>query len=281
MHNFRLSTGKQAGLHNLPNLQSTHKHTMKESGHYYDLTGKAVFEVPNKSKGGMRPTTLKDCRTLGLLPSVTTIFKCLAAPELDRWKQQQVLMASLTLPRNAEESDEDYCSRIMEDAFKQVSDAADLGTNIHKALENHFQGLPYDPSMEDYVAPVKKWVDHNRVKFLQHELRLVNPEVGYAGTTDALIEKDGVLYVLDYKSRKTKPEYEVKPWSKEPMQIAAYAHVAKATRGVNLYISTTEPGRIGEAWYDEEMLTENYKAFTHVCKYWQFSNNYVPPSGSF
>jgi hypothetical protein len=65
------------------------------------------------------------------------------------------------------------------------------------------------------------------------------------------------------------------------MQIAAYAHVAKATRGVNLYISTTEPGRIGEAWYDEKTLTENYNAFTHVCKYWQFANNYVPPSGSF
>ena len=57
---------------------------MKESGHYYDLTGKAVFEVPNKSKGGMRHTTLRDAKSLGLLPSVTTIFKCLAAPELDR-----------------------------------------------------------------------------------------------------------------------------------------------------------------------------------------------------
>jgi len=254
---------------------------MKESGHYYDRNGRAVFEVPNKSKGGMRPTTLKDCRALGLLPSVTTIFKCLAAPELDRWKQQQVLMASLTLPRNPDENDEDYCSRIMTDAFKQVEDAADLGTQIHKAVENHFQGLPYDPLMDQYIYPIKKWVTDNRIKFLQHELRLVNPEVGYAGTTDALLEKDGVLYVFDLKSRKTKPDFEIKPWSKEPMQIAAYAHVAKATRGVNLYISTTEPGRIGEAWYDENTLTENYKAFKHVCKYWQFANNYVPPSGSF
>jgi hypothetical protein len=170
---------------NLPTLQQ-----MKDTGHYYDINGKAVFEVPNKSKGGMRPTTLRDCKALGLFPSVTTIFKCLASPELDRWKQQQVLMASLTLPRNPDESDEDYCSRIMTDAFKQVEDAADLGTQIHKALEMHFQNESYDPAMEEYVAPVKKWVEHNRVKFLQHELRLVNPEVGYAGTTDALIEKD-------------------------------------------------------------------------------------------
>jgi ATP-dependent exoDNAse (exonuclease V) beta subunit len=250
---------------------------MNESGHYYDLKGKAVFEVPNKTKGGYRKTTLRDAKGLGLLPSVTTIFKCLASPELDRWKQQQVLMASLTLPRHQDESDEEYCSRIMQDAFKQVDDAADLGTNIHKALENHFQGEPYDPVMECYVEPVKKWVEKNNVTFLQHELRLVSPEVGYAGTTDALIMKDGVLHILDYKSRKTKPDFDIKPWAKEPMQIAAYAKVAGAVRGVNLYISTTEPGRIGEAWYDEKTLNENYEAFTHICKYWQFSTGYQPP----
>jgi hypothetical protein len=85
---------------------------MNEGGHWYDFSGKAVFEVPNKSKGGMRPTTLRDAKALQLLPSVTTVMKIMAAPELDRWKQQQVLMASLTLPRNPGESDEQYCSRI-------------------------------------------------------------------------------------------------------------------------------------------------------------------------
>jgi hypothetical protein len=250
---------------------------MKESGHYYAADGTAVFEVPNKSKGGMRPTTLRDCKSLGLMPSVTTIMKVLAAPELDRWKQQQVLLASLTLPRHESESDEEYCSRIMEDAFRQVDAAADLGTQIHKAMEDHFQGRQYDPAMEEYIAPIKKWVVDNRVKFLQHELRLVNKEVGYAGTTDALIEKDGVLHVMDLKSRRTKPDFDIKPWSKEPMQIAAYAKIVGAPRGVNVYISTTEPGRIGEAWYDEATLTSEYEAFRHVVALWQHANKYTPP----
>jgi hypothetical protein len=185
-------------------------------------------------------------------------------------------MASLTLSRFSNESDEQYCARIIEDAFKQVSDAADLGTEIHKALENHFQGLPYAPHMEPYVAPVKEWVSQNNVRFLKHELRLVNSEVGYAGTTDALIEKDGVLHILDYKSRKTKPEYKIAPYGKEPMQIAAYAKIAGASRGVNLYISTTEPGRIGDAWYDEETLESEFDAFKIVCKLWQHINKYKP-----
>ena len=243
--------------------------------HWYDLEGEARHTILS-AKGQPRPTTLRDAKKFGWFPSVTTVMKVLAAPELDRWKQQQVLMASLTLPRNPEESDDEYCSRIMTDAFRQVEDAADLGTQIHKALENHFQGEAYDSAMEEYVAPVKKWVADNNVTFLKHELRLVNPEVGYAGTTDALIQKDGVLHVLDYKSRKTKPDFKITPWGKEPMQIAAYSKIAGATRGVNLYISTTEPGRIGEAWYDEETIKSEYEAFTYVCKLWQHTNNYKP-----
>jgi ATP-dependent exoDNAse (exonuclease V) beta subunit len=249
---------------------------MKEGGHWYDFDGEARHTILS-AKGEPRATTLRDARKFNWLPSVTTVMKVLAAPELDRWKQQQVLMASLTLPQHPRrERRAVYCARILEDAFKQVEDAADLGTDIHKALEHHFQGLPYAPEMEKYISPVKKWVAENNIKFLSHELRLVNPEVGYAGTTDALIEKDGALYVLDYKSRKTKPEYKITPWGKEPMQIAAYATIAGATRGVNLYISTTEPGRIGEAWYDEETIAREYEAFKHVCALWQHINNYKP-----
>lgn len=249
---------------------------MKESGHWYDKDGEARHTIES-AKGEPRPTTLRDAKKFGWYPSVTTVMKVMAAPELDRWKQQQVLMASLTLPRNPDETDEVYCARIIEDAFKQVSDAADLGTRVHKALENFFSGLPYEPEMHPYVQPVQDWVAVNRVTFLSNEVRLVNSEVGYAGTTDALIIKDGILHVLDFKTRKTKKDVKVTPYSKEPMQIAAYSKIAGAKRGVNLYISTTEPGRVGEAWYDEETLEKEFTGFTHVCAVWQHINKYTPP----
>jgi hypothetical protein len=60
------------------------------------------------------------------------------------------------------------------------------------------------------------------------------------------------------------------------MQIAAYAAIAGARRGVNLYISTTEPGRIGEAWYEESQIDKEFEAFKCVCKLWQHMNNYTP-----
>jgi hypothetical protein len=60
------------------------------------------------------------------------------------------------------------------------------------------------------------------------------------------------------------------------MQISAYAKIVNAPRGVNVYISTTEPGRIGEAWYDEATLNKEYEAFKHVVALWQHQNKYIP-----
>lgn len=249
---------------------------MNESGHYYHpITGDACHTIIGKN-GKERHTTLRDAKKFGWFPSVTTISKILSAPELDRWKQQQVLMASLTLPKIEDESEEEYCKRIMEDAFKQVDDAADLGTRIHAALENHFQGRPYDPELRLYVDTVNRWAIDNGVVFLDHEVRLVNREVGYAGTTDAKIsvmDRDGTG-TLDFKSRKSKPEYPMKPWAKEPMQIAAYRACHGTDFGVNVFVSTTEPGRVEATWYEADELDREYEAFKHVVSVWQHFNNF-------
>jgi hypothetical protein len=251
---------------------------MKESSHWYDpKTGEARHTIIGKN-GKERNTTIRDAREHGWLPSVTTIFKVCAAPELDVWKQKQVLMAALTLPKREGEPDEEYMARIMEDAFKQVEDAADLGTRVHKAIEDHFQGRPYDPELSVFIDSLERWLDQNKVTFKAHEIRVLCPEIGYAGTTDALITvqgKDGVG-IMDFKTRKSKPDYPMKPYSKEPMQIAAYAYTQNATFGVNVFLSTTQPGRIEAAWYDKGTLDSEMEAFRHVVKYWQHVNKYVP-----
>jgi hypothetical protein len=47
----------------------------------------------------MRPTTLRDARKLGLLPSVTNVLGVINKPELVEWKMTQAVLAALTLPR--------------------------------------------------------------------------------------------------------------------------------------------------------------------------------------
>lgn len=249
---------------------------MNDSSHFYDIHGNAVFEVPNKSKGGMRGTTLKDAKKMALLPSVTTYFKCLHKKSLVDWQLRQVAWAATTLPRKDKEDDEAFIARIVVDAFEQVQDAADKGSLIHGCLENHFQGKPYDPSIKPYVDLVDEWAKKHKVEWLDHELRLVNTKYGYAGTTDALAIIDGKRTLIDYKTRKSRPEYKMTPWSTEPMQLAAYANCPgmEIEQAVNIFISSTEMGRLEDAWYPKEQLDEEFEAFKHLIKVWSHFNGY-------
>ena len=65
-----------------------------ESNHWYTRDGVPQYTVEAK-KGGLRATTLRDARTMNLVPSVTTILGVAAQPALLAWMQQQVLMAAL------------------------------------------------------------------------------------------------------------------------------------------------------------------------------------------
>lgn len=246
-------------------------------GHYYDPeTGNPRFEVKKKTGPGFRKATIKDARENGWMISPTTLLKLLHKPELERWKFNQIIAAARTLPMRDGESDEDYGNRIIEDAFAEVDTAADVGTQIHRAIEFYFQGLNYDPVMDVYLNPVKKWVAENGVTFLAHESRIINHEIGVCGTTDGIISmrlQDG-KGVLDMKSRKTKPDKEVKPYQAEPMQIAAYAAPVGAKFGINLYISTTEPGRIETAFYDHSRLKAEYECFKHIVAVYRHLNNF-------
>ena len=69
-----------------------------ESNHWYTQDGEPQYTVPSKKDGSPRATTLRDARTMALVPSVTTVLNMAAKPALTAWLQQQVLYAALTLP---------------------------------------------------------------------------------------------------------------------------------------------------------------------------------------
>jgi hypothetical protein len=64
------------------------------------------------------------------------------------------------------------------------------------------------------------------------------------------------------------------------MQIAAYAYGIHKTFdnvfGANIYISTTEPGRMEVVPYDSKQLAKDFEVFKSMCKIWQYLNNYNP-----
>jgi hypothetical protein len=253
---------------------------MKDSGHWYYRNGAACHTIIG-ANGKERPTTLRDARKLGLFPSVTTIFNVLAKPQLDDWKHRQITAAALRLPPTQHEDPDTYHGRIIEAAFQQVEDAADLGTAIHKAIEDHYAGLEFNPDHAPFVSAVDAWKKNNAISFDAHELRLVNAVHGYAGTTDVAMRSARGRGILDFKSRKTKPGKPVDPYETQPMQIAAYhmAHygeILDTDVGANCYISTTEPGRVESVWYDAAQLRREWEAFKSTVALWQHFKDYRP-----
>jgi hypothetical protein len=181
---------------------------------------------------------------------------------------------------------------MMEKAFDQVDRAADAGTLIHAGIGAHFTGEEFDysqkvdlpstdASVQHYVQFVSDWVAENDVEITESELRLVNTKDGYAGLTDAVFTRNGYHGIMDFKTRKTVEGRKVTPYDDQACQIAAY-HIAKFGNitdkavGCNLYISTTELGRVEVAWYDSETLISEWVKFQHCLSIWKIIKKYNP-----
>ena len=78
-----------------------------ESGHWYTQEGEPMYTIIG-ANGKERNTTLRDAKTLGLVPSVTTIIGMIAKPSLENWKINQALNSALSLERFENESLEDF-----------------------------------------------------------------------------------------------------------------------------------------------------------------------------
>ena len=126
-----------------------------ESLHWYWPDGRPAYEVPG-AKGQPVNPDIRHARKLGLVPSVTTILRVLAAPALERWKREQYALAALTLPRLADETDAAFLKRLDADAQAWTRQRADDGTALHAAIEQEARGEAFDPRFAPHVARVKE-----------------------------------------------------------------------------------------------------------------------------
>ncbi len=267
------------------------------SGHWYDAQGNAMHEVPSANGEKMVKTTVIQARRLGLFPSVTTILKEKSKHMLEQWKMNQIAIAAYNNPVFNAEDEHHYVKRIQDLAFKQVDQAAEAGTAIHAAAENYMQGLAWNrveqvflpgPAayfpMWTFIDPLAEFMATHSIWGTGFEQHVVNTEYGFAGCADLPFSCPRGVGVLDYKTRKTKPGKPVVGYDEQLLQIAAYSGTIHRERlelsqdviGCNLFISTTEPGRIDAIWYDPEQVKGAYHGFGHLVKFWQFVKNYNP-----
>jgi hypothetical protein len=242
-----------------------------ESGHWYTRSGEPCYEIKG-ANGNMRPTTLRDARKLDLVPSVTTIIRQAAAPGLQMWKERQVLLAALTLPRIDGEPEDAYLDRIIRDSGEQARKAAEKGTAIHAAIQGHFEGQSVSAEMWPYVKGAKealerefgsrKWICE---KSFAHAL-------AFGGKVDLHAEEEWLGLVGDIKTKEfDSPDDKKLAWDDHAIQLAAYMHglYFDNAQCFNLFVSTTVPGLCHIHIWSEEEIQRGWKMFQSLLAFWK------------
>ena len=245
-----------------------------ESQHWYTRDGVPRYTVIGKN-GKERNTTLRDARTESLVPSVTTVLNVAAKPALTAWLMNQVLMAALTLPKLTEESDDDYCKRVMQDSKEQGKAAANEGTDIHAAVQGYYEGQvvrAHEKSVQGCVEALKgHFGDHPWIAE-----RSFGHELGFGGKCD-LYTTTGDGIVVDIKSKEFSDPDKVDAYDEHLMQLAAYRvglGVTKA-RCANVFVSRSVPGLAVVKEWDAADIDRGWMMFTHLLSFWQLKNQHT------
>lgn len=256
--------------------------------HWYDKTGKACHTQPTKkgAKNPTRPTNITDARQLGLLPSITTIMGVVDNPALNRWRQTKIVEWCFAATPGPEETLEQFTAVALEKAFEEVADAADLGTQTHANIEAYSRGEPMPHQGQPFELA---WAGLLRFeaagyKVDKSEVSVVCPQHGYAGTTDCAVTRGEKCGIVDFKTIRTTPGKPLSNRFAHLPQISAY-HVAYWCNGgiitdngfgANVYISTTEPGRVEVVEYTAQEMRDAFDMFLSAANIWRYANKYDP-----
>lgn len=244
-----------------------------ESCHWYGIDGSPQYERTAKN-GNQRATTLADARKENLVPSVSTILKVAARPSLEKWIQNQILLAALTLPRIENELEEKWIARVIEDSSAQAKKAAELGTSIHAAVQGYYEGESVSEEMKPYALPAIQAIkERYGEQEWQSERSFAHP-LRYGGKVDLSCS----IVVNDFKTKAFTEEDAKKGLSYDEhiMQLAAY-RIGLGLEGAqcaNTFISTTVPGLVHIEEYDQYELLRAWGMFQDLLSFWKKKNKF-------
>jgi hypothetical protein len=230
-----------------------------------------MYTVPSKKDGTPRNTTLRDARERNLVPSVTTILNIAAKPGLNVWLQEQAILAALTLPRGEEEAESAWLKRVVQDSKAQARDAADLGTEIHAAVQGFYEGQKASAFPIHVQTCTKAIESHYGAKKWIAE-RAFAHEMGFGGKVD--MHTDGI--VIDIKTKDFDDPAKVAGYDEHLMQLAAYrvGLGMPEARCANVFVSRTNADLAVVKEWAEEDLARGWLMFTALLSFWQYKNQY-------
>ena len=236
-----------------------------QGSHWYYPDGRECFEVPSADGKKMVKTTIVHARKLGLYPSVTTVLKILDKPEIDTWRVERAIKASLASVRRPGERIKQFIARILEVAQSKSKRAMNFGGDLHSYIEGLITGNTFDSILIPQATKdaIKDYFTKN-IQSATAEQLAINHELKYAGRKDMDALIGGGTYLYDFKTQGTKPGKPVNFYKEFIIQLGGYSLCGSYTGIRCMIISSTEPGRVEVKDYTAEEIAFGQKTFKHL-----------------
>lgn len=164
--------------------------------------------------------------------SVTTVLQAVSKPWLGNWAAKMVAEGAVDATKNGSlasmvSQDADSATKFLKGLPWSTRDrAANLGTQIHKAVEAHTLGLkpPEWPlPVRPYMVEFEHFLEDYDPVFEASELSVHHCFFDYSGTLDAIAVIRGKRYLIDYKTHapKADPGAAKPPYPEAALQLAA------------------------------------------------------------
>lgn len=274
-----------------------------ESSHWYLSNGEAAHSWEGKPTDLRVAKKLQRDKGMSLYPSVTNLLGLLDKPGLNRWRVGNGITATMKLLMEGgmlNEKGKTLCNDVvdatqvgenfMQAAFdRAIADgrgASDFGTRWHAMAEdiNNGKEPAEDLELEPFVPFYRAWKDQQLGTIHHAELRVVDKELGFAGTADLVCELHDYpddIFVLDFKTTGKEPK-KLRAFPEHCYQLAAYAHAVqprfpgKTIRSGNVMVSSITPAEPKLCLWTIAQQGDGLQVFKGITSIWQRIKKYRP-----
>jgi len=213
-----------------------------------------------------------------------------AAPGLEAWKMNNLLLSALTLPHVDGETLEEYAKRVKADAEEQGKKAREKGTIIHGQLERFYLGESIDQEYAGICSDVDMLLSgrYGITRLNVEAEKSFATDYGYGGKVDLVCRDKNIVvdfktteFTLDGKGNTMKKGKKEKlHWPDHVVQLAAYREgVMMHTANVlNVFVSTLD-GSVHVHEWDDEDVCNGMTEFLLLHNLWRHTKKYDPVMG--
>ncbi len=250
--------------------------------HWYDKEGEPRYEVTGKK--GKRPSTLRDARKHGWVPSVSTVWGDVVSRHmLNKWIQTELMKAfheqvKLRADSTGILSFEDVEKLARSEFNKKQQETMSRGTVIHDHLELHFKGVDVVDQYKGLCQNVHAKLDEICGPQEWEVEKSFSHPLGYGGRTDLSNDE----WIVDFKTKEFPDNPNVKKmvYDDHGVQLAAYDQgmlvngLTKPRRLLNLFIDVGEGHRVLE--WEHEDIPRFREMFNSALSLWKCTKKYNP-----